>query len=141
VFEISEQAAVMNINSSVSQMKELKALGFSFALDKFGSGFNSFSYLRHMPVDYVKVSGEFIETMIEDDVDRAMVKAIIDIAKACNKQVIAEYVPGKNSLDILQGFGVDYMQGNFIAEPRIELVSAVIDPIVPASNIATLPRN
>jgi diguanylate cyclase (GGDEF)-like protein len=139
VFEITEQAAVMNINSSVSQMTELKSHGFSFAIDKFGSGFNSFSYLRHMPVDYVKVSGEFIETMIEDDVDRAMVKAIIDIAKACDKEVIAEYVPGKNSLDILRSFGVDYVQGNFIAEPRNELVSAVFDAVTPASNITSLP--
>lgn len=140
VFEITEQAAVMNINHSVSLMNKLKAQGFRLAIDKFGSGFNSFSYLRHMPVDYVKVSGEFVERMLEDGVDRAMVKSIVDVARACDKQVIAEYVAGHSSLDILQGFGVDYMQGNFIAEPQRELVCAVVEPLLAQTNLAELHR-
>ncbi len=137
VFELSEQTAVLNINHTVRRMEELQYHGFNFAIDKFGSGFNSFSYLRHMPVNYVKVSGEFIERMIEDDVDKAMVKSIVDIAKACNKMVIAEYVPGKNSLNLLQDFGVDFMQGNYIAEPRGVLTPASVSPSVP-TNISSI---
>ncbi len=117
VFELTERAAVGNIHNASKKMDKLRAHGFEFAVDDFGSGFSSFSYLKNMPVDYVKIEGEFVERIIDDEVDRAMVKSMVDIAKACGKQVVAEYVCDQKTYDLLKTYGIDYAQGFFIAEP------------------------
>ena len=122
VFELTERTAVGDIQNASEKMRRLKAYGFEFAVDDFGSGFSSFSYLKHMPVKYVKIEGEFVERITYDEVDRAMVKSMVDIAKACGKKVIAEYVGNQETLNLLKHFGVDYVQGYFIAKPNVSPV-------------------
>lgn len=131
VFELTERAAVGNVHSASKKMEKLKKFGFEFAVDDFGSGFSSFSYLKHMPVEYVKIEGEFVERMMEDDVDRALVKSMIDIARACGKKTVAEYVPDQKTLDVLKSYGIDFAQGFFIAEPEPEPVQPDIDKPLP----------
>jgi EAL domain-containing protein (putative c-di-GMP-specific phosphodiesterase class I) len=130
IFELTERAAVGNINIACQKMEKLKEAGFKFAIDDFGSGFSSFVYLKNMPVDIVKIEGEFVERLTSDEVDRAMVKSMIDIAKACGKEVVAEFVCDCETLEILQEYGVDYVQGYFIAEPKPELVHTTLDSLL-----------
>lgn len=117
VFELTERAAVGNIHTASEKMLELRSHGFLFAVDDFGSGFSSYSYLKHMPVEFVKIEGEFVERIIDDEVDRAMVKSMVDVAKACGKQVVAEFVSNQRTLELLKTYGIDYAQGFFIASP------------------------
>lgn len=117
VFEMAERAAIGNIHNASSKVNALKQHGFEFAVDDFGSGFSSFSYLKTMPVEYVKIDGEFVERILESKVDKVMVKSMIDIAKACDKKVVAEYVGEQESLEILKSYGVDYVQGFLVARP------------------------
>ncbi len=120
VFELTERAAVASLKAASIKMQKLRNHGFSFAVDDFGSGFSSFSYLKHMPVEFVKIEGEFVERIVDDEIDRAMVKSMIDVAKSCGKKVVAEYVCDENTFKMLVGFGIDYMQGFYIAEPASE---------------------
>lgn len=121
VFELTERAAVGNIQAASEKMEILRAHGFLFAVDDFGSGFSSFSYLKHMPVEFVKIEGEFVERLVEDEVDRALVKSMVEIAKACGKRVVAEYVCDQRTLEELKGFGIDYAQGFYLSEPLAEV--------------------
>lgn len=123
VFELTERVAVGNIHQACHKMETLIEHGFEFAIDDFGSGFSSFSYLKHMPVKIVKIEGEFVERIIDDEVDRAMVRSMVDIAKACGKQVVAEYVCDEDTLEMLKSFGIDYAQGFYIAEPAAQPAS------------------
>ena len=116
-FEITETAAILNLNNASQFIKTLKKLGCSFALDDFGSGLSSFAYLKSLPVDYVKIDGFFVKDIVNDPVDLAMVKAINDMAHAMGKQTIAEFVEDKEILEKLVALGVDYVQGFGIAKP------------------------
>jgi diguanylate cyclase (GGDEF)-like protein/PAS domain S-box-containing protein len=116
-FEITETAAIANLNSVVYFMRELKARGVSFALDDFGVGLSSFSYLRNLPVDFLKIDGQFVENVGHDPVDRSMVEAICQVARAMGIKTIAERVESSEVLDALARLGVDFAQGYFIAEP------------------------
>jgi diguanylate cyclase (GGDEF)-like protein len=138
VFELTERTAVGDINTASKKMKTLQQHGFKFAVDDFGSGFSSFSYLKHMPVEFVKIEGEFVERIMHDDVDRAMVKSMVDIAKACGKKIIAEYVGDKETLNLLKRYGVDYVQGFFIAKPEVKPIATRLKFNVP-DNVSTLP--
>lgn len=128
VFELTERTAVGDIGNASLKMEQLKSYGFKFAVDDFGSGFSSFSYLKHLPVEYVKIEGEFVQSIVDDHVDRAMVKSMVEIAKACGKKVIAEYVGDKETLRILKRYGVDYVQGFFIAKPKIQPIVTRLAP-------------
>jgi diguanylate cyclase (GGDEF)-like protein/PAS domain S-box-containing protein len=116
-FEITETAAIANLNSVVYFMRELKSRGVSFALDDFGVGLSSFSYLRNLPVDFLKIDGQFVENVGNDPVDRSMVEAICKVARAMGIKTIAERVESAEVLAILASLGVDYAQGFFIAQP------------------------
>ncbi len=117
-FEITETAAIANLGSVVYFMRELKARGCHFALDDFGSGLSSFSYLKTLPVDYLKIDGQFIENITRDAVDRSMVEAISQVGKAMGIQTIAEKVESAEVLAELGRLGVCFAQGFHIAEPR-----------------------
>jgi diguanylate cyclase (GGDEF)-like protein len=117
-FEVTETAAITHLNQAVQFIKTLKQMGFKFSLDDFGSGFSSFAYLRNLPVDYLKIDGQFIKNIHGDPVDRAMVKSIVEIAKLMNKSTIAEYVENERILDILRTLGIDYAQGYYFSVPR-----------------------
>ncbi len=117
-FEITETAAIANLGNVVYFMRELKARGCHFALDDFGSGLSSFMYLKTLPVDYLKIDGQFIESVTRDPVDRSMVEAISQIGKAMGIQTIAERVESQEVLTELGRLGVGFAQGFHIAAPR-----------------------
>jgi diguanylate cyclase (GGDEF)-like protein/PAS domain S-box-containing protein len=117
-FEITETAAIANLGNVVHFMRELKARGCHFALDDFGSGLSSFMYLKTLPVDYLKIDGQFVENVTRDRVDRSMVEAISQVGKTMGIQTIAERVESAEVLAELGRLGVGYAQGFHIAKPR-----------------------
>ncbi len=117
-FEITETAAISQLNSAVPFIRALMEKGFRFALDDFGSGFSSFAYLKNLPVDFLKIDGLFVRDMDTNAVDRAMVKAIGEIGRVMGKKTIAEYVENDRILAYLREFGIDYAQGYHIDRPR-----------------------
>lgn len=116
-FEITETAAISNLSRVVHFMQALKKLGCKFSLDDFGSGLSSFTYLKNLPVDYLKIDGQFIRNVAEDPVDESMVKAINEVGQAMGIETIAERVETKEVLDKLSEIGVEYAQGYYIARP------------------------
>ncbi|MCL5040782.1 MAG: EAL domain-containing protein [Firmicutes bacterium] len=119
-FEITETTAVREEARTRCWIERLKNLGCSFALDDFGAGFSSFSYLRSLPVDYVKIDGSFVKNLDQDLTHRALVQAIYNVARALGKRTISEYVENEAVLRILRELGVDYGQGFFLGRPGPE---------------------
>jgi EAL domain-containing protein (putative c-di-GMP-specific phosphodiesterase class I) len=117
-FEITETAAMDNLEKAVSFINRLKASGCKFALDDFGSGLSSFTYLKKLPVDYLKIDGAFVKEIVTDPIDKAMVKSINEIGHVMGKQTIAEFVENDAILQKLEEIGVDYAQGYGIAAPQ-----------------------
>ena len=116
-FEITETTAVASLTKATQFMTALRGHGCRFALDDFGVGVSSFTYLKHLPVDYVKIDGSFIKDMLDDPVNRAMVEAIHRIGHIMGKKTIAESVERREMLKALRAIGVDYAQGFGIAAP------------------------
>jgi diguanylate cyclase (GGDEF)-like protein/PAS domain S-box-containing protein len=116
-FEITETAAISNLSRVIHFMQALKKLGCKFSLDDFGSGLSSFTYLKNLPVDYLKIDGQFIRNVASDSVDESMVVAISQIGKAMGIETIAERVETKQVLDKLSELGVQFAQGYYIARP------------------------
>ena len=98
-------------------MRELKARGCRFSLDDFGSGVSSFVYLKTLPVDFLKIDGQFAAHVASDVVDRSMVEAIAKVGRAMRVATIAEKVENAEVLAVLRQIGVDYIQGFHLAEP------------------------
>jgi len=117
-FEITETAAITNLQNAVRFMCEIKAEGCSFALDDFGTGLSSFAYLKSIPADYLKIDGEFVRAMIEDPMDNAIVQAIHQIGKVAGMRTIAEFVEDEAVRSRLQTVGIDFAQGFAIDIPR-----------------------
>jgi diguanylate cyclase (GGDEF)-like protein/PAS domain S-box-containing protein len=117
-FEITETAAIENLSNVVYFMRELKNRGCHFALDDFGSGLSSFMYLKTLPVDYLKIDGQFVENVTRDPVDRSMVAAISQVGNAMGIQTIAERVESAEVLAELGRLGIGFAQGFYIAKPR-----------------------
>ncbi len=116
--EITETAAVSNLSQTVRFMETLKRIGCSFSLDDFGSGMSSFTYLKTFPVDYLKIDGHFVKTMMTNTVDYAMVKSIHEIGKVMGLKTIAEFVENDEILQELVHLGIDYGQGYGIGKPE-----------------------
>ncbi|MEC4750154.1 EAL domain-containing protein [Methylomicrobium sp. Wu6] len=117
-FEITETAAIANLTLATDFMKRLKEYGCKFSLDDFGSGLSSFAYLKHLPVDFLKIDGFFVKDIEHDSVDLAMVKSINDIGHVLGKKTIAEFVENQVILQTLNGLQVDYAQGYFTGMPK-----------------------
>ena len=126
-FEITETAAISKITEATRFITNLKDMGCLFALDDFGTGFSSFSYLKNLPVDKLKIDGSFVKDMANSVVDQAVVKSMNDIAHALGKKTIAEYVEDKKTYELLQSFGVDYVQGHYISKPLTTIESIRIN--------------
>jgi len=118
-FEITETAAIANLAKATHLIHELKALGCGFSLDDFGSGMSSFAYLKHLPVDHLKIDGAFVRDIAHDPIDRAMVEAINKVGHVMGLTTIAECVETPETLAILEVIGVDYAQGFSIARPHL----------------------
>jgi diguanylate cyclase (GGDEF)-like protein len=116
-FEITETAAIKNIEQAKDFMLHLKKANCLFALDDFGTGMASFSYLKNLPVDYLKIDGSFVNKMDENTVDQAMVAAIHQIGQVMSIQTIAEHVENEASMANLKNIGIAYAQGYHICKP------------------------
>ncbi len=117
VFEITETAAIANMDEARALATRIRRWGCRFALDDFGAGFGSFYYLKYLPVDYLKIDGEFIRNLHTSEIDQRMVSAMVEIAKALGLRTIAEFVENQAILDQLRGFGVDFAQGYHVGRP------------------------
>jgi diguanylate cyclase (GGDEF)-like protein len=121
VFEITEQTAVRYLDHAQHVLQGLIGFGCRLALDDFGKGFSSLSYLKHLPVEFIKIDGAFVRNLGDDPIDQAMVRSIVQVAQALDKQTIAEFVQDQKSVELLRAAGVDYLQGYFIGRPADEL--------------------
>ena len=116
-FEITETAAVTNINAARHFIETLRSKGCLFALDDFGAGMSSFTYLKNLEVDFVKIDGSFVKNMARDSIDHETVKAISAIAQSMGKKTIAEFVTDQATCDALRELNVDYGQGFALGKP------------------------
>jgi EAL domain-containing protein (putative c-di-GMP-specific phosphodiesterase class I) len=117
VLEITEQVAVRNIATAADQIAEISKLGCKFAIDDFGAGYSSYTYLKSLPVHYIKIDGSFIKHLATDLVDQTIVRSICQIAKATNKKTIAEHVADAATFRSLYDLGVDLAQGYYVGRP------------------------
>lgn len=117
-FEITESVAILNLHNTLDFIQHFRGLGCKFALDDFGSGFSSYGYLKNLPVDFVKIDGNFVRDLLSDKYDKAIVQSIHDVASAMGIQTIAEFVENQDILNALRSMGVHYAQGYGIAKPR-----------------------
>ncbi|MDH5547402.1 MAG: EAL domain-containing protein [Gammaproteobacteria bacterium] len=117
-FEITETAAIENLSNAKRFIQRLKDEGFQFALDDFGAGMSSFTYLKHLPVNYLKIDGEFIRDIKNNSVDKTLVDSIHRIASAMGIKTIAEFVECQETLELLRELGIDFAQGFVIAKPQ-----------------------
>jgi diguanylate cyclase (GGDEF)-like protein/PAS domain S-box-containing protein len=117
-FEITETAAIARLDKATHFINEMKSLGCRFSLDDFGAGMSSFAYLKHLPVDFLKIDGGFVKNMADDPIDRAMVEAINSVGHITGKQTIAEFVDSDRVIALLREIGVDFAQGYGVAKPK-----------------------
>ncbi|MCW8922258.1 MAG: EAL domain-containing protein [Gammaproteobacteria bacterium] len=121
VFEITETSAIANMSQANRFMESLSEIGCQFSLDDFGSGFCSFSQLKSLPSDYVKIDGQFVKNMARGSTDRAIVTAMNDVAHSLSRSTVAEYVESPEVMRLLKVCGVDRVQGNYISYPLEQL--------------------
>ena len=117
-FEITESMAILKIDETLEFINTFHKLGCLFALDDFGSGFSSYSYLKNLPVDQVKIDGSFVKDILVDPIDMAMVNSIKDVAKAMGMETVAEFVESTEIMVELGKMGVDFAQGYGVAKPH-----------------------
>ena len=119
IFEVTETAAIADLNAAAVLLGRLRTLGCRTALDDFGSGMSSFAYLKELPVDIVKIDGRFVRHLATSAVDKAMVRAMNDIAHALGKETVAEFVEDESAFQTLIELGVDYGQGYHLGRPEM----------------------
>jgi diguanylate cyclase (GGDEF)-like protein len=128
--ELTETAAIINVDRARDFARQLSDLGCEFALDDFGAGFASFYYLKHLHFDYLKIDGEFIKDLLSSHTSQMIVRSLVQLAKGLGKKTIAEFVEDQETLNLLRQEGVDYAQGYHIA--RSEPLEAIAHDNKPA---------
>jgi EAL domain-containing protein (putative c-di-GMP-specific phosphodiesterase class I) len=128
--EITETAAITRLADAKSFIDEVRSFGIRIALDDFGAGASSFGYLRMLPVDYLKIDGQFITGLLEDPLDNAAVRCFCEVARVIGVRTIAEFVEAPEVREALRVIGVDFAQGYLIhrAEPFPDLLPRVVRP-------------
>lgn len=116
-FEVTETVGIANLTDAALFIERVQEAGCRFSLDDFGSGMSSYAYLKHLPVDVVKIDGVFVQHLTADSSDYAVVKSVTEIAHFMNKKVVAEFVETAEALELLREIGVDYVQGFLIDRP------------------------
>jgi len=117
-FEITENEIIKNLDKALEFINHVKSLGCKISLDDFGKGLTSFSYLKNIPYDFIKIDGQFIKGYQEDKINEAVIKSIVYIAEVMNTQTIAEHIESKEILTAIKALGVNYFQGNYFSEPH-----------------------
>ena len=117
-FEVTESSVVANLDHAQRFIAVLHGMGCEFALDNFGSGLSSFSTLKTLPMDYLKIDGSFIKNLGGDTVNQAMVAAMIELSRSLNFRVVAEQVEDQWALDTVTGMGIDFVQGFIVGRPQ-----------------------
>ncbi|MEA2154203.1 MAG: hypothetical protein QOE11_343 [Solirubrobacteraceae bacterium] len=117
VIEVTETAAIVNIDRARRLAERLHALGCRFALDDFGAGFASFYYLKHLAFDYLKIDGEFVRQLVHDPTDQLVIQAVVNIARGLGTRTVAEFVGDEPTVELLRSLGVDYGQGYHLGMP------------------------
>jgi diguanylate cyclase (GGDEF)-like protein/PAS domain S-box-containing protein len=131
IFEITETVFITNLSQARRLVEELRAIGCGFALDDFGSGFSSFSYLRSLPVNIVKIYGGFVKRIASDSVDLALLRSIHETAHLLGKETVAEFVNSEKTCTLLKQIGVDYGQGFYLGRPHPQF--ARTEPVATAA--------
>ncbi len=116
-FEITETAAIADLGALQKWASRLRACGCTFAIDDFGTGFSSFAYLRSLPVDFVKIDGSFVKNLESDATNRALVQAMVTVAHALGREVVAEMVETAGTVNVLRELGIEYGQGWYWGRP------------------------
>ena len=118
IFEITETALISNMDQARRFAETLTRVGCRFALDDFGAGFGSYYYLKHLPVNYIKIDGDFIRALPSSPTDQLMVKAMVQVAEGLGMKTVAEFVETEAIVDFLREYGVDFAQGYHVGRPR-----------------------
>jgi diguanylate cyclase (GGDEF)-like protein len=118
IFEVTETTAILNLDEAREFAAELTRMGCRFALDDFGAGFGSFYYLKYLPLEFLKIDGDFIGDLGTNETDQAMVRAIVDLSRRLGKSTIAEFVGDGRTIQMLRDYGVDYAQGYHVGPPQ-----------------------
>jgi EAL domain-containing protein (putative c-di-GMP-specific phosphodiesterase class I) len=123
-FEITETAACEQLDSAIEFIQRIRQLGCNVSLDDFGVGFSSFSYLKHLRADILKIDGSFIRDIHNNNADQLFVKALVDVARGMGMRTIAEFVENEQVFDRVRSLGVDYVQGYYLGKPQPTLGAA-----------------
>ena len=117
-FEITENEVIQDLDKALHFIKDIKRMGCMISLDDFGKGLTSFSYLKDIPYDYIKIDGQFVKEIFNDPINEAVIKSIVYIAEVMHKKTIAEHVESEALLQKLSELGVNYFQGNYFSKPK-----------------------
>jgi diguanylate cyclase (GGDEF)-like protein len=137
IFEVTETAAIENLEDAADFINEMKEIGCRFSLDDFGTGQSSYAYLKRLPVDFIKIDGTFVRNIVTDNFDFALVRSITEMGHFLNKKIVAEFVSSPEILEVVSSIGVDYAQGFHIGRP-ILLDDLQLNPGNPANAAARL---
>jgi EAL domain-containing protein (putative c-di-GMP-specific phosphodiesterase class I) len=118
IFEVTETAAVNDIEQARHFAERLAEVGCRFALDDFGAGYASFYYLKHLPISILKIDGEFVRDLPQNRTDQLIVRALVDVCAGLGIRTVAEFVGDEQTMDLARELGVDFAQGYYLGRPE-----------------------
>ena len=130
IFELTETAAIANLEEAKAFAGRLRRAGCQLALDDFGAGFGSLSYLKYVPFDLLKIDGDFVRNFAAGPIDQLVVKAIVGIARGMGKKTVAEFVENADVTRLLRDSGVDYGQGYHLGRPQSVADTLAADSVI-----------